>query len=157
MYEENNSEYQTQPRKNPMATAALVFGILSLVTCFIIYLSLPFGALAVIFALLSRTERPIRKKARRGLICGICGMIATVVLTVSAFYTVLTDFSMRSFLEYYLRVYTGDYNFDLDDTLEALFPFLNELDTPSFELPDSEENTADESPVISPKGAETFL
>lgn len=157
MYEENNSEYQTQPRKNPMATAALVFGILSLVTCFIIYLSLPFGALAVIFALLSRTERPIRKKARRGLICGICGMIATVVLTVSAFYTVLTDSSMRSFLEYYLRVYTGDYNFDLDDTLEALFPFLNELDTPSFELPDSEENTADESPVISPKGAETFL
>lgn len=157
MYEENNSEYQTQPRKNPMATAALVFGILSLVTCFIINLSLPFGALAIIFALLSRTEPTIRKKARRGLICGICGMIATVVLTVSAFYTVLTDSSMRSFLEYYLRVYTGDYNFDLDDTLEGLFPFLDGLDTPSFALPDSEENTADESPVISPKGAETFL
>lgn len=157
MYEENTSEYQSRPSKNPMATAAVVFGILSLVTCFIIYLSLPFGALAVIFALLSRVEKPMRQKARRGMICGICGMIATIILTVSAFYTVLTDSSMRSFLEYYLRIYTGDDTFDLDNALESLFPFIDELDTPSFELPDLEITSPDESPVIQPKGAELFL
>ena len=37
-------------RRKPLATASLVFGILSIVLCSVIYLALPLGALAIIFA-----------------------------------------------------------------------------------------------------------
>ena len=159
MYDENtyDYEYQPRPRRNTMATAAVVFGILSLVTSLMIYISLPCGALAVIFALLSRTEKPMRKKAKTGLICGICGMAATVIITVSAFYYVLSDSGMRSFLEYYCQMYTGDYNFDLDEMLEEMFPFIGNLDTPAFQDSGSDIPSTDEPSIIEPKGEGTFL
>ena len=157
MYDENTYEYEPRPRRNPMATAALVFGILSLVTSLMIYLSIPCGALAVILALLSRTDKPMRKKAKSGLICGICGMLATVIITVSAFYYVLSDSGMRSFLEYYCQMYTGDYDFDLDEMIEEMFPFVGDLDTPSYQNSGNDLPSTDEPSTIEPKGEGTYL
>lgn len=123
MYEENpnsSAEYREPPKRDPLSTASLVFGILSLLSSLIIYTALPFGALAVIFALLSRTDKPMAKKSRIGIVCGICGMIATVVITVSSVFYVLNDSSMRALLEEYIQIYTGDFDFSLGDTLDKL-------------------------------------
>lgn len=136
MYEENSYsyEYQNPPRRNPMATASVVFGILALLSCLIIYVSVPCGAMAVIFAILSRTDRPMPQKSKVGLICGICGMISTVIITISSFYYVLSDSTMRTFLEQYYQMYTGDFDFDLEEELGDLIPFLDfGSDTPSEE------------------------
>lgn len=157
MYDENTYEYEPRPRRNPMATAALIFGILSLVTSLMIYLSVPCGALAVILALLSRTDKPMLKKAKSGLICGICGMLATVIITVSAFYYVLSDSGMRSFLEYYCQMYTGDYDFDLDEMIEEMLPFVGDLDTPSYQNSGNDLPSTDEPSTIEPKEEGTYL
>ena len=147
MYDDTSYEYEQRPRKNPMTTAAIVFGILSLLSSMIIYISLPCGALAVILAILSRTSSPMAKKAKAGLICGFCGMVATVVITVSTFYYVLTDSGLRSVLEYYCQAYLGDYDFNLEEELADIFPFIDRFETPAPE----------ETPIIEPKGEGTFL
>lgn len=147
----NETSYETEPRlrRNPMAAAALILGILSLATSLILSISVPCGALSVILALLSRTDQPMRKKARAGLICGICGMTASVILTVSAFSYVLSHSDLRALLEYYCQVYTGDYDFSLDDMLEELLPFPGDS-------PDSSPEPSAPS-AIEPKGESTFL
>lgn len=147
MYDDTSYEYEQHPRRNPLATAAIILGILSLVTSMMIYISLPCGALAVILAILSRTSSPMTKKAKTGLICGFCGMAATVIITVSAFYYVLTNSDLRSLLEYYCQAYLGDYNFDLNEELSNIFPFINIFEGPSPEEPS----------IIEPKGEGTFL
>lgn len=147
-------EPQKRPPKNVFAAAAVVFGILSLVFSMLIYLALPCGALAVILAILSHTDKPMIKKAKLGLICGIAGMTATIVLTVSAFYVVLSDSGMRSMVEYYCQIYIGDSDFDLDELIEDMFPFIKLPETPSIELPGTEHDTPF---VIEPKGEGTFL
>ena len=107
-------------RRKPLATASLVFGILSIVLCSVIYLALPLGALAIIFAVLSHTEYKMAGKSRAGMICGFCGIIATIVVTVFSFYYVLTNPTMRSYVEYYVQMYSGDADFSLDAMLEDL-------------------------------------
>ncbi|MCD8396258.1 MAG: hypothetical protein LUD12_03570 [Lachnospiraceae bacterium] len=118
--------YESRPgrKRGPMATAAIVLGVLSITLSSIIYVALPCGAIAVICAILSRDRNSMPGRSKAGMICGIIGMVATTVITVSAFRYVLTTDEGRSYLEYYYRIYTGDYDFDLDETFEEIFPFL---------------------------------
>ncbi|MCD7832905.1 MAG: hypothetical protein LUH00_02785 [Lachnospiraceae bacterium] len=118
--------YESRPgrKRGPMATAAIVLGILSITLSSIIYVALPCGAIAVICAILSRDKHSMPGRSKAGMICGMIGMVATTVITVSAFRYVLTTDEGRSYLEYYYRIYTGDYDFDLDETFEEIFPFL---------------------------------
>lgn len=122
--------------RKPLATASLVFGILSLFLCSVIYLALPLGALAVIFALLSHTEYKMASKSRAGLICGLCGILATIVVTVAAFRFVLTNPEARSYLNYYMQMYTGDADFSLEKELEEIFggSFLQDQESQSNDL-----------------------
>lgn len=115
-------------RKNTMATAALVLGVLSITLCSVFYVSLPCGAIAIICAILSRDNRPMVGKSKAGIICGSIGMVITLVFTVSAFRYVLTTEDGREYLQYYYRMYTGDYDFDVDEAFEELFPFLYDSD-----------------------------
>ena len=117
-----NDMYGHVPARRPMATASLVLGILSLFLCSVIYLALPLGALAIIFAILSHTDYTMTGKSKAGLVCGLCGILASVIITVSAFYYVLSNPLARSYLEYYIQMYTGDSDFDLDDDLLRLLP-----------------------------------
>lgn len=109
-------------RRSPMASASVIFGVLSLILGAVFYLALPCGALAVLFAILSRTQRKLPGKSKAGLLLGTCGMLATVIITVSAMYYVLTTPAGRNYLEQYYRYYTGDQNFRLED-LGELFNF----------------------------------
>ncbi|MCD8348365.1 MAG: hypothetical protein LUD16_10580 [Lachnospiraceae bacterium] len=132
--------YESRPghKRGPMATAAIVLGVLSITLSSIIYVALPCGAIAVICAILSRDRNSMPGRSKAGMICGIIGMVATTVITVSAFRYVLTTDEGRSYLEYYYRIYTGDYDFELDETLEELFPFL-------YSSEDSENSGSDDS------------
>lgn len=95
-------------KRRPLATASLILGILSILLCSVIYLALPFGALAVILAILSHTEYKMAKKSRIGLICGLCGIAASIVVTIYAFQYVLNNPTIRSYLEQYIQMYLDE-------------------------------------------------
>ncbi|MCC8068128.1 MAG: DUF4190 domain-containing protein, partial [Clostridiales bacterium] len=124
--DEYNWERRPVRGRNTMASAAMVLGILAIALCSAFYIAFPCGALAVICAILSRDNHPMTGKSKAGMVCGIVGMVISAVLTVSAFRYVLTTEEGRSYLEYYYRMYTGDYDFDVDEALEGLFPFLSD-------------------------------
>lgn len=66
-------------QKNNMATAALVMGIIAIVTSCCCCMGFVFGGLAITFALLSRTDRGFEGHAKAGLITGIIGMVLSVI------------------------------------------------------------------------------
>ncbi len=141
-YDNEDTYGQRRRRKpNPMATAALIFGILSIFLCTIFYVSIPCGAVAVICAILSRDNHPLAGRGKTGMICGIIGLAVSLVMTVYAFYYVLTTETGRSYLQYYYQYYTGDTDFNVNDALEEMFPFLGgSLDSTE----DTEEEAAEE-------------
>ncbi len=122
--DEYNWERRSVRGRNPMATAAVTLGILSIVSCSAFYIALPCGALAIICAILSRDNRPMISKSKAGIICGIVGMIASLIVTVFSFRYILFTEEGRAYLEYYYQMYTGDLDFDIDEALGWLFPFL---------------------------------
>lgn len=115
-----------RPRSSTMAGASLFCGIASIIFCSTFYLALPCGALAVIFAVLSRIGSGMPGRSKTGIICGCCGMAATVIVTVIAVRYALTNPQMRAYVERYIQTYTGDFDFDLEEQLGGLLPFLSD-------------------------------
>ncbi len=146
---------QSYRRPNSMATAAVVLGILSLILCYIFYLSIPCAALAIICALLSRNSRSISGRGKVGLICAAVGMILSLALTISAFYTTLFTEEGRASLQYYYQYYTGDTQTDINAVLDDLFPFLGgssddeevPADDDTKAAPEDENDTGREDPA----------
>lgn len=110
--------------RNPMATAAVILGVISLITCLFFYISVPCGAMAALLAILSRGRNPMPGKSKAGLICGIIGLCFSIMITLSSVWMVLTNTQARAYLESYLQYYLGDTEFDLDSELENMFPPL---------------------------------
>lgn len=85
-------QYQMYRRGNAMETAAIVLGTSSVIMCNCLYVAIPFGGLAILFALLSRGGRmSMTARARNGLILGIVGIIVTIAFYVYAFYIAIQD------------------------------------------------------------------
>lgn len=80
------------PVSNGMATASLILGIISLVFCFAVYISIPCGVLAIIFAVLGKKkikENPTVNyggggAATGGLITGILGILVALIIVIVA-------------------------------------------------------------------------
>lgn len=118
-----------QRAANPFATAAMVMGIVSLVvTC--CGGSFIFGALGIIFAMLSRKEKKLETQAKTGLILSIIGSVAGIALIIASFVMMQTP-EYQDIMEEYQRFYNeyeedGDEyqdfeEFDFDDFDEFYF------------------------------------
>lgn len=109
--ENNNYQYQPQDSNSRynskhsqgFATASLVMGILSIVSGCCVYSALPLGALAIIFALLSRGgEMKLDAKGTVGLWLGISGVIITITVTIFLLvYTINFYGGIDEFMKYY--------------------------------------------------------
>lgn len=76
-------ETKQEPESNgAMSMAALVMGILSLLCCCCGYVGVVFGALGIIFALLSRQNGPMCGRAKTGLILSAIGLVISVISMV---------------------------------------------------------------------------
>lgn len=115
MYSEYYNQYE-KPREDlrsrPMEYASLILGIVALVGCTCIYLSLPCGAIAIILATLSRSgEMTYGSKAQAGLMLGIFALVFTVLLYGVSFAALLYEYgSIEGIMDAYSEMSGMDYN-----------------------------------------------
>lgn len=90
---------------NTFSTLALTFGILSLVTMCCIYSGIVFGALAILFSVLSKGNavKPC-SQARFGMILGIISIICTIVVYAVSYVMILQQYGgFMDYMEYYME------------------------------------------------------
>lgn len=69
-----------KPKGNGKATASLVMGILSLLSCCTCLGGIVLGILAICFALISKLDGKMKSEAKAGLILGIIGLVLTLIV-----------------------------------------------------------------------------
>lgn len=103
-----------------METISLTLAGAALLSCLLPYISLPCGALAVIFATLSRSgQMRYGAKAQAGLVMGITALTITIVLYVTVFILIYFVYgSVDAFMDAYSRMSGTDYR----EMMEQLMP-----------------------------------
>ena len=86
------NSYNPDKGRHSFETASLVTGTLSLLLLCTGVLSIPAGAMGILFSRLSKKgKNPLSGKATLGLIFSIIGLIAGTLVSAYAVYMVLTD------------------------------------------------------------------
>ena len=89
--------------KNSMATASLIFGILAILSGSIFIIAIGLGALSVLCALLSKTDRHLSAKSLAGMLAGIIAAVSSCVMTAYSFYSIMNNPQARA---YYSQVFS---------------------------------------------------
>lgn len=106
-----NNLYIAQKSRKNFEAAALVLSIISVSLCCCFYVSLPAGALAIIFASLSRGRHEhMSQAATAAFIIGIVGVSLSLALIIfSIIYCYITFDSIEDMLMYYSQTMGIDY------------------------------------------------
>lgn len=106
-------------RVNMFEAASMMLAIGALVSCTCFYGAYIMGALAILFALLSRGgQMNMSSKAKFGLIVGIAAIILTTIVTIGAVYIAIEEFGS---IENVLRQYCEMYGLDFEQEFGNLF------------------------------------
>lgn len=111
-YQPNPNQPYRSRRSARMEAASLILGSIALLSCTCLYLAVPCGALAVIFATLSRGGMmSYTSKAQIGMILGIMALVAAIGLYASVLeYAIHQYGSIDGFLKAYSDMQGMDYN-----------------------------------------------
>lgn len=127
-WNQNQNNFSNQrsrfPSGNGMVTASMIMGIISvlLICCGISYF---FGALGIIFALLSRRDGPMESQAKVGLCLSIAGAVGGIILLVV---TIVANFSTYQNLYQELEKYYLEDNYDeYEDFFDNYDNYLEEF------------------------------
>lgn len=102
------NNYQQAP-PNGMATAAMILGIISLVTSCCFYLAIPLGVIGVILAVLSQgSDRTLPPRAKSGLWLAVAGAALSLFLTVASVVSTFSRYGVDGFIDM-LRQYEQFY------------------------------------------------
>lgn len=105
---ENN--YNNQ-HPNSMATAAMVLGIISLVTSCCLYIAIPVGAIGIILALLSKGYEPrLSSRGKTGLGLSLGGFAVSIAMILFILFsnTIYDGKSFEKIMEDYQNYYNPD-------------------------------------------------
>lgn len=89
--------------KNSMATASLIFGILAVLSGSIFIVAVGLGALSVLCALLSKTDRQLSGKSIAGMLAGIFAAVSSCATTAYSFYSIMNNPQARA---YYSQIFS---------------------------------------------------
>lgn len=118
-YEQQQFRPYPKTPVNFFETASWVLAIGAILSCTCFYGSYILGALAIVFALLSRGgQMKLSPKAKLGLILGIFAIILTTVVTIGAFYIAIEEFGS---IENILREYCNMYGYDFEELYGDMF------------------------------------
>ena len=90
--------------KNSMATASLIFGILAILSGSVFIIAIGLGALSVLCALLSKTDRHLSAKSLAGMLAGIIAAVSSCAMTAYSFYSIMNNPQARA---YYSQVFSA--------------------------------------------------
>ncbi len=108
------------PTVNFFEMAAWALGVASIMSTLTFYGAYVLGALAIIFALLSRGGRmTMSRKAKRGVIFGIAGMLLTTVIFIAAFSFAIEEYGS---IEGILREFCNMYGYDFEEMFGEILP-----------------------------------
>ncbi|HAD55196.1 MAG TPA: hypothetical protein DCG10_08445 [Lachnospiraceae bacterium] len=111
---QNNQMNQNMPQVDPkyrgLSIASMVCGICSLVLCCTGVLSIPAGALGILFAMLTRKKgQRMNNMCVAGIWLSCVGLALGIFITISSIVTVFTDPSYMNMLDQmYLQMYGVD-------------------------------------------------
>lgn len=114
-------DYQSQPTKSSFATAALVMGILSLVSLCTVIGPLIFGSLGIIFAILSR--RPGQKTAGEaiaGIVTSAIGCVISLIFVILIFVASFSMLTNPEYREQMNQMYEDMYGYSFDEMMEEM-------------------------------------
>ncbi len=117
-----NYNFQQPPKiikVNMFEAASIVCAIGAIVSCTCFYGAYILGALAILFALLSRGgQMKMSSKAKFGLILGIIAIVFTTVVTIGSYFIAIEEYGS---IENALREYCNMYGLDFEEEFGILF------------------------------------
>lgn len=136
--------------KNSMATAALALGIFAVFSGSMPLTAVPLGALAVLCAILSKTDRHLPGKSIAGMIAGIIAAVGSCAITAQTFYSIQNNPQMRAYYAQILDSLLEEYGL-----ADGYNPFRDApSDNPSSGTDDDSETPApEEAPQQTPDPA----
>lgn len=98
-------------KTNPFSIASLICGILSIVVCCCGFLSVPLGALSILFALLARRrEQRMDGMSITGIVTSVVGMIGGIVFLL-----------VLNFSDSFMGISDPTYQEELYESMEELY------------------------------------
>lgn len=114
------NQYNYPEPGSSFASAAMVLGIISIVTSFTFTVYPPFvlGSIAIILAILSKGMRPkMLSKARTGIICAVSGLILNTIITVASMLLLFTNPDVRAEVN---KTFERQYGMSFDEMWEEM-------------------------------------
>ena len=116
----NRNAYNNAEPGGSFATAAMVLGIVSIVTSFTFTVYPPFivGSIAIILAILSKGQRPnLLSKARTGVICAVIGLVMNTVIVITSMVLLFTNPYVRAEVN---KTFEKQYGMSFDEMWEEM-------------------------------------
>lgn len=124
----SNSSYYNQPVHRPQgqafSTASLVCGIVSVTTCCTVILSLPLGALGILFSRLAhRKGRPMSSTCLMGQVCSWVGLICAGAMLLYSLAMLPSFMQNEAFRSQIDAVTEQMYGMDFQELMEKFYGF----------------------------------
>lgn len=118
-YQQNNQQNEPANRINPFSVASIVCGIISIILCCTGILSIPAGALGILFALLTRRlGQKMSPHSMTGIILSCAGIAMGSIMLIYTIFLIYTDPEYQELYnetyEYYSDFYSDIYGYDLE-------------------------------------------
>ncbi|MBQ8821808.1 MAG: hypothetical protein IJZ82_04140 [Lachnospiraceae bacterium] len=122
-------DYQSQPKKNAFSTAALLMGILSLISLCTIIGPLVFGSLGIIFAVLAhRQNQKMGAETIIGIVTSAIGCGLSVLLLVVSLVAGITMLADPTYREELNKMTEEVYGYSFDELMEETYGYtLDEM------------------------------
>lgn len=124
----SNSSYYNQPTHRPygqaFSIASAVCGLLSLMTCCTVVLSLPLGALGILFAVLAhRKGKPLNNQCVTGITLSSIGLVTAVCLIIYSFVMLPVLMRNDTFRHQINTISQQMYGMDFDAFMEEYYGY----------------------------------